>query len=337
MQKMLGEGTVVFAQPVYVRSYAAAVGKDEAEGPLGAYFDIKAADALWDQGTFEQAEKRFFMEAAKMALSKAGLSNNDIDFLVAGDLLNQIISASFSARDLGIPYVGLYGACSCMSESLSVASMLIDGGFANEILCVTSSHFATAERQFRNPLELGTPKPPTAQDTVTGAGATVLCKEQQDICITAATIGKVVDLGITDAGNMGGAMAPSAVQTVLTHLEKMGTTPQDYDAVYTGDLGVFGSELFLDLTKQYGFDFSANYRDCGAMIYAGNKNKPNGASGCGCSATVLNGYILQQMQAGTLHRVLFVATGSLQSPTSVLQGESIPGVAHAVELTRRQE
>jgi stage V sporulation protein AD len=224
-----------------------------------------------------------------------------------------------------------------MTESLAIGSMLIDGGFAENILCATSSHFATAERQFRFPLELGTPKPPTGQDTVTGAGATILSTDKSKMCVTAATIGRVIDFGIPDANNMGAAMAPAAVETILTHLEKRGASPSDFDVIVTGDLGIFGSEMLIDLAGRCGVHLESVHQDCGKLIFAGMKNKHCGASGCGCCASVLNGYFLKRMVKGEYRRLLVIATGALMSTTSVQQGESIPCIAHAVEIERRDD
>ena len=335
MGKRIGKYTVEFDGPVYVRGRGTAVGQEESKGPLGAYFDVVAQDAMWGQKSFELAEKKLFMEAAKKAVESAGLGLNDINYLVGGDLLNQIISAGYTARDLDLPFIGLYGACSSMAESLCVGSMLIDGGFADNLLCATSSHFATAERQFRYPLELGTPKPPTGQDTVTGSGATVLSAEQGELVVKSVTVGRIVDFGVKDANNMGAAMAPAAVQTILSHLEDRGIAPDYYDAIITGDLGIFGSDLLIDMAAQNNVDLSAVHKDCGKMIFEG-MDKNCGASGCGCSASVLNGYFFKKMLDGEINRILFVATGALHSPTSVQLGESIPGIAHAVHIERRK-
>lgn len=335
-RKILTEGTMLLERPVYIRGKGSAVGQEEAKGPLAEYFDIKAEEAKWGEKSFEFAEKKFFMSACKKAIEDAGLSIGEIDLLLGGDLLNQIITASYSARDLGIPFLGIYGACSGMAQTLAMGSMLIDGGFGKNILCAASSHYATAERQFRFPLELGTPKPPTGQDTVTGAGATVISseKEENQVAIRALTVGRCVDFGITDANNMGAAMAPAAAQSILTHLQNRGTQPQDYDAIFTGDLGMFGSKLMVDMAMRCGTDLTGVHKDCGSMIYAGMKSKRCGASGCGCCAVVLNGYILRQLEQGAYRRVLFTATGAMMSTTSVQQGESIPGIAHVIELER---
>ncbi|MBS5644659.1 MAG: stage V sporulation protein AD [Clostridiales bacterium] len=339
-KKHRGAQSVAFEKPVYLIGRGCVGGVMEGKGPLARHFDILASDALWGEDSFEKAERKFFFEAAKKAIEKGKKSSRDIDFLVGGDLLNQIISASFSARDLDIPYLGLYGACSSMAESLAIGSMIVDGGFASHVLCATSSHFGAAERQFRFPLELGTPKPPTGQNTATAAGASLL-SDANDLgdpgcpVIRRATIGNVVDFGVTDANNMGAAMAPAAAETILNHLEDFSLEPDYYDKIVTGDLGTFGSELLIDLAKQVsGTDLSKVHYDCGASLYAGLKKVYCGASGCGCSASVLNGYLLDEMQAGRIRRILFVATGALHSPTSAQQGESIPGIAHGVAIER---
>ncbi|MBQ9941368.1 MAG: stage V sporulation protein AD [Christensenellaceae bacterium] len=335
--KHRGEQSVVFENPVYVVGRGAVGGQMEKEGPLSAYFDVLAPDALWGEDTFEKAERKLFLEAAKKALENAHLGMKDMDMLLGGDLLSQIISSGFAARELNIPFLGIYGACSSMAEGLALSAMLVDGGFARRAVCAISSHFAAAERQFRYPLELGTPKPPTAQHTATAAGACVVSSRKvrpDDPTVTAATVGKVVDLGISDANNMGAAMAPAAADTILTHLEDMAVGPEYYDLIVTGDLGTFGSELLLKLAADYGVDLSRNHFDCGKVLYKGVKGVNCGASGCGCGASVLCGYLLTLMRSGKLGRILFVATGALLSPTSSLQGESIPCIAHAVSLER---
>lgn len=334
-EKKCGERTLKFASPVYICGIGSVCGSEEAKGPLHNYFDMCAPDGLWGEKTFEKAEKKYYETAVSLALQDCGKKAGDMDFLIGGDLLNQIISASFAARELQIPYFGIYGACSAMSESLALGSTLIDGGFADHVLCATSSHFATAERQFRNPLELGTPQTPTSQNTVTAAGATVLSRERTDVAITACTIGRVVDMGITDANDMGSAMVAAAVETVVTHLEDTGQKPTDFDLIVTGDLGKFGAEMFLDLSRRLGYDMTNVYKDCGVMIYGGMDGKKCGGSGCGCGASVLNGFLLKSMRQKNIRRILFTATGALLSPTSVMQGESIPGVAHAISIERR--
>ncbi len=263
-----------------------------------------------------------YLETAKRAIEDAGLTQNDIGVMLGGDLLNQIITASYSARDLNIPFLGLYGACSSMTESLAVGSMFISGGFFKNVLCATSSHFATAERQYRFPLEQGAPKPPTGQDTVTAAGATVITDEKTNIKIEYLTVGRVVDFGITDNNNMGAAMAPAAVESLLTHLENRNAQPSDYDAIVTGDLGVFGSEMLCDLAYRLGTDLSPVHKDCGAMIYQGLKGHRSGASGCGCSAVMLNAYFLRKMRRGNVKGFSLPPRGRSCRPPASCRGKA---------------
>ena len=336
--KRIGEQSLRFGGKVFITGQAAIGGRREGEGPLAAGFDLLAPDALWGEDSFEKAERKLFLESAKKALETARMGVGDIDFLIGGDLLAQIISAGFSARELGIPFFGIYGACSSMAEALILGGMMVDGGFAENVLCATSSHFGAAERQYRYPLELGTPKPPTGQNTATAAGAAVLSDRPErrgDPILTHATVGGVVDLGISDASNMGAAMAPAAAETILTHLEDRAVGPEHYDYIVTGDLGTFGSRLLLDLAADCGVDLSRNHYDCGAQLYRGLPKMGCGASGCGCGASVLCGHFLPRLRRGEIRRILFVATGALHSPTSALQSESIPGIAHAVAIERR--
>lgn len=336
-KKHTGNQTICFGKPVYIVGRASAAGPEECKGPLKKHFHICVPDALWGEESFEKAEQKIFEQTVKRAIQSAGKKPQDMDFLVGGDLLNQIISAGYSARELGIPFLGIYGACSTMAQSMIMGAMLVDGNFADYAVCATSSHYATAERQFRFPVELGTPKTPTSQNTVTGGGACVLAAsgEAADcLTITGATVGCVVDLGIKDANNMGAAMAPAALETILTHFEDTGKSPADYDMIVTGDLGTFGSELLVDMANKMGVDLSSVHQDCGSMIFEGVPDSCCGGSGCGCGAAVLNGYLLNRMQEGALQRLLFVATGAMLSPTSIQQGESVPSVAHAVVIER---
>ena len=251
---------------------------------------------------------------------------------MAGDLLNQIISSSYAARAFNFPYLGVYGACSTMAESMAVASILVDGGYFENVVCCTASHFSTAERQYRFPLELGNQRPPASQWTVTGAGSCVLSLNGKGPRITMATFGKVIDWGITDVNNMGAAMAPSAMQTLLTHFENTKTTPDDYDLIATGDLGKLGSEILIDLMEDKGIKLGLNYADCGQMYFRRDQNTLCGGSGCGCSATVFTSYIMKKLQDGQYKRVLFMPTGALLSTTATQQGESVPGVCHAIVI-----
>lgn len=330
----VGQKTVQFTNPPIIISSAAIAGKAEKDGPLGDTFDMVVEDDLWGEKTYELAERKMYSKALETAIAKANIKADDISYLFGGDLLNQIISSAFAARDIGIPFFGLYGACSTMAESLILGGMIIDGGFAHYIACATSSHFATSERQFRNPLELGTPKTPTAQNTVTASGAAILSsgKNKDYPALTFATTGKVIDMGISDVNNMGAAMAPAAAETIISHLEETQRKPDYYDKIITGDLGIFGSELLIHIASEAGYDLAANHDDCGVLIYQGNELMHCGGSGCGCGASLLNGLFLNDMKGGKLNRILFVATGALHSPTSFLQGENIPGIAHAVSI-----
>lgn len=331
--KKIGKQTVKLQNPPSIIGTATIVGPKEGEGPLKDYFDIVLEDDMWGQESFEKAEAKIQEEAIKLAISNANLSTSDIDYLFSGDLLNQITSSSYTARQLEIPYFGLYGACSTMTESLSLGAMAIDGGFANYVVCATSSHFSSAERQFRFPLEYGAQRPLTSQWTVTGAGATVLSATGNGPYITYITTGKIKDYGITDANNMGSAMAPAAIDTITQHFQDTGYSPDDYDLIITGDLAAVGKKILLDLMGKKGYDLSKNYTDCGVKIFDWVEQDTHaGGSGCACAAVVFNGYIYKEMIKGNLNRVLLVATGALHSPISTLQGESIPGIAHAVTI-----
>jgi stage V sporulation protein AD len=318
--KRIGEQTVMFELPPKLISSAAIVGDVEGKGPLSEYFDLILEDDTWGEKSWEKAERKMFENSVRTALEKVSLSAKDLDCLLGGDLLNQIISANYAARELRIPFLGLYGACSTMAQSLLIGSMMIDGGFAKRVACTATSHFSTAERQYRFPLEMGGQTTPTAQRTVTGAGTSILC---------------VVDFGITDASNMGAAMAPAARDTFLAHLQDTGRTADDYDLVITGDLGKFGAEMFVDLCEEKGVKVGDKHLDCGNIVFAPEQKVDCGGSGCGCSAVVLNAYLLGRMEAGELNRVFFMATGALMSPTTGLQSDSIPGIAHGVILERR--
>jgi len=340
--KSAGKQTLVFSAPPRVISSAAIVGEMEGQGPIGSYFDEVLVDDTWGEDSWEKAERKMFEQAVRHALEKVSMLPSELDCLLGGDLLNQIITANFAARELKTPFLGLYGACSTMAEGLLIGSMFIDGGYASQLACVASSHFSTAERQYRLPLEMGGQTAPTAQRTVTGAGCSVLADSgyagqmlYRNVFITSATIGRVIDLGITDASNMGAAMAPAAADTLSTHLSDTGRSIRDYDLVVTGDLGSFGSEMFLDLCKDNGIDAQRRHLDCGNLIFSGNQKVDCGGSGCGCSASVLNAYLLDRIEQGELRRILFMATGALMSPTTGMQSESIPGIAHGVVLERK--
>jgi len=336
-EKRLGKGTVMLTSRPRIVSGACLAGKKEGEGPLGEIIHEIIADDTFGEETWEKAETRFYWTAVKQAVQKAGLNESSIDYLLGGDLLNQITAASIAARELHMPFLGLYGACSTMAESLCIGGMLVDGGYARQVVCAASSHFCTAERQYRFPLEYGGQRPPVSQWTVTGAGATLVSCDTRRKAIgylTHATVGRVVDMGITDANNMGAAMAPAAADTLLALFSDSGTSPEDYDLIVTGDLGQIGHDLLMQLMREQRRPLPPERTtDCGLLIYDREKQDVHaGGSGCGCSAVVLNAYLLPKLQSGQLRRIIFMATGALMSLTSSQQGESIPGVAHAVVL-----
>lgn len=335
--KRIGMQTIRLESRPAICGNAAYVGKKEGEGPLGSCFDHVTQDEMYGQKSFEMAEKQMYLDAIRKAIQKGSSEPAKVQFLLGGDLLNQIITASFSARDLGIPFIGLYGACSTMAESLALGGMLLDGGHASQVVCAASSHFCTAERQYRFPLEFGSQRPPTAQWTVTGAGASLLSMEPTVPAlahISQICMGRVVDLGVTDANNMGAAMAPAAADTLLALFADTHSTPQDYDLIVTGDLGQVGHDLLMQLMREQRMPLAdERYKDCGLMIYDRQSQDAHaGGSGCGCGASVLNAYLLPGMQRGEWKRVIFMATGALMSTTSSQQGESIPGIAHAIVL-----
>ncbi|AGK97843.1 stage V sporulation protein AD [Clostridium pasteurianum] len=332
MGKRMGKQTIkIESKPRIIATYSI-VGPKEGEGPLKDYFDFILKDDLNGKNSYEKAESSILYSAITECIKKANLTEQDINYLFAGDLLNQISSSNFAARDLNIPFIGLYGACSTMTESLSIASIFMDGGYANNVVAATSSHFSSAERQFRFPLEYGSQRHPTAHWTVTGAGAMLISKEGNFPYVKYITTGKVKDYGITDANNMGAAMAPAAIDTIKQHFQDTGTTPKDYDLIATGDLGKYGKTITEKLLKVYGYDINSIYMDCGDKIYGGDQATNAGGSGCGCSAVVDCGYIYKNMLNGKLKRVLILSTGALMSTTSSLQGETIPGIAHAVSI-----
>lgn len=330
----MGRQTVALAAPPSVVSFANIGGKFEGNGPLADSFDELNEDSFFGQKTWEQGESVMQKRVLENALKKAGLESAQLDYILAGDLLNQCIGSSFALRDFGIPFYGLYGACSTMGESLSLAALLIDGGFAERCAALTSSHFCTAERQYRMPVPYGSQRPPAAQWTATAAGCTILAAEGPGPYVTHVTCGTIEDLGICDANNMGAAMAPAAYKTLTALFRETHTTPRDYDLILTGDLGELGHAIVLDFFRRDGLDLTGNYFDCGMLLYdRKNQDMHAGASGCGCSAAVLNGYVLSGMRAGRWKRVVFAPTGALLSPTSSFQGESIPGICHAVCLS----
>ena len=316
-------------QPKIIGSYSI-VGPKEGEGNFKDYFDYIMKNDFFGEKTYEKAERKMVESAITGAIEKAKIPFKDVNVLVAGDLLNQIISSSYAARAFNFPYIGVYGACSTMAESMAVGAILVDGGYFDNVVCSTASHFSTAERQYRFPLELGNQRPPVSQWTVTGAGSCVLSLNGEGPRITMATFGKVIDWGVVDVNNMGAAMAPSAMDTMLNHFKNTKTTVDDYDLIVTGDLGKLGSEILVDLMEENGIKLGINYGDCGQMYYRRDQKTLCGGSGCACSATVFNSYIMKKLQSGELKKVLFMPTGALLSTTATQQGESIPGVCHAI-------
>ena len=330
--KKIGNSTFKLQNPPTILGHYTIVGPKEGEGPLKEYFDEILEEDLWGEESFEKAETKIQESTIRSAIENASLSLTDIDMMISGDLLNQIVASGYSARGIGLPFLGLYGACSTMTESLAIGSMLIDGGFGDKIVCATSSHFSS-ERQFRFPLEYAAQRTFSAQWTVTGAGATVLSAAGEGPFITYVTPGKIVDPGIKDASNMGAAMAPAAMDTLINHFNDTGYKPEDYDLIITGDLGIVGKEIVLEMMKEKGFDLEGIFTDCGAEIFDQELQDTHaGGSGCGCSATVFNSYILKEMKRGRYRRVLFAATGALHSPLITQQGESIPSISHAITI-----
>lgn len=329
-----GHQSWLFENKPTIISTATIVGPFEGQGPLANDFDIIHGDLMLGEDSWEKAEKRFVEEAVKTSIESAGMTKDQIHFYVGGDLMNQIISSSFAARTLAIPYIGIFGACSTSMESLAIASLIVNSGGAKYAVAATGSHNASVEKQFRYPTEYGSQKPPTAQFTVTGAGAALVAAKGDGPKVTSATIGRVIDMGISDPFNMGAAMAPAAADTIQAHFRDLQVQPGHYDLIVTGDLAKVGYEINRDLLKKHNIPMNqTTYKDCGMMIYDyENQSVQAGASGCACSAVVTYGHLLKRMKAGELKRILVVATGALLSPLSYQQGESIPCIAHAVSI-----
>ncbi|MFY9385996.1 MAG: stage V sporulation protein AD [Dethiobacteria bacterium] len=333
MSQKAGRQSVLFDPPPYLTSAATVVGPMEGRGPLGDDFDLVYRDLYINQKSFEAAERKMLQEACLLALEKRNIKLNDIDYFLAGDLLNQITVSGYSAAELGLPFFGLYGACSSLTLALSWGAMLVAGGFAQNVLAATSSHNCCAERQFRYPTEYGFQRPRQAQWTVTGAAAAVISAAGESPRIAAVTTGKVIDLGEKDAFSLGAAMAPAAASTLIRHFLDLQRAPDYYDLIVTGDLGQIGSGILRKLLARSGYFMEENYNDCGLMIYNPELQQVEaGGSGCACSGVVVLGHLYRRMKAGELNRVLVVSTGALHSPTTLGQGDSIPGVAHAVAL-----
>ena len=328
-----GRQSFSLERPPVITHWASVAGKKESQGPLGRCFDLTQDDPYFGQKTWEQAEKRLQQLALETLSQKAGIGQRDFDLVYSGDLLNQCIGSSFSLRNTGIPHIGLYGACSTMAESLLMAAMTAGGGFFDNVVAMTSSHFASSERQYRFPLGYGGQRTPTAQWTVTGAGAVLVRRTGKGPRIDSATVGTVTDLGIKDANNMGAAMAPAALATIRAHLEDMGRSPEDFDQIVTGDLGQLGKELLMTLAEQEGLYLGGKLMDCGTEIFDNQKQDVHsGGSGCGCSAVTLCASLLGKLARGEWKRILFCGTGALLSPTSTQQGLPIPGICHAVSI-----
>ena len=330
----VGKHSFRLEKPPVICAWASVAGKKEAEGPLGTTFDVTCEDSYYGQKTWEQAEKRMQQLALQTLAKKACIKQKDLQLVFSGDLLNQCISSSFPLRNTDIPHVGLYGACSTMAEGLMMASMAVGGGFVENAVALTSSHFASSERQYRFPLGYGGQRTPTAQWTVTGSGAALVCSNGSGPQITGCTLGTVTDLGIKDANNMGAAMAPAAMQTIKTHFEDFGTGPEEYDLIVTGDLGQLGKQILISLLENEGIRVGGKLTDCGCLVFDNTfQDVHAGGSGCGCSAITLCGYLLNKLNIGSMKKILFCGTGALLSPTSVQQGLPIPGVCHAVAIT----
>ena len=332
-QNKRGRQSFCLPEMPVITAWASVAGKKESEGPLATSFDITAKDTLFGQKTWEQAEKQMQKLALETLMKKAGLSRQQLGMVFSGDLLNQCIGSSFTLRNTGIPHLGLYGACSTMAESLLMSSMAVSGGFSDKVGAMTSSHFASSERQYRFPLGYGGQRTPTAQWTVTGSGAALVCSAGKGPRIDSCTVGTVTDLGIKDANNMGAAMAPAAFATIRAHLDDLHRTPDDFDLIVTGDLGQLGKEALLELSRLDGLSLGGKLTDCGTLVFDNTvQDVHSGGSGCGCSAITLCGYLLNRLNSGKLKRILFCGTGALLSPTSTQQGLPIPGVCHAVSI-----
>lgn len=351
--KRLGRYTLKMEQRPWIECFGSVCGKKEGHGPLGDCFDKCFEDTTLGEKTWEKSESRLQTEAVQIALKKGNLDSKELDYIFAGDLLNQCISSTFGLRTLDVPFLGQYGACSTMGQALAMAAIFVEGGAARRGLAVTSSHFCSAERQFRFPLEYGGQRAPTTQWTVTGAGAAIVSSKTvqpkvehpqlsctpspKTIFIQHVTIGRIADLGITDANNMGAAMAPAAAQTLADYLQDTNTQPKDYDLIVTGDLGKLGSDLLLTLLEEHGICIEERHEDCGLLIFDREKQDVHcGGSGCGCAGSVVCAKIFPEMQKGLWKDVLFLPTGALMSPTSSQQGESIPSIAHLIHLTTRE-
>jgi len=333
MGKHIGDQTIKIDSPVSVISTASIVGPKEGQGPLARYFDMILNDVLHGTDSWEKAESKIVTGTMDLVVKKAGLEYKDMDLIIAGDLLNQNTSSTFGIMNTERPYLGIFSACSTMGEAMTIGSAIIDSGCAERVLVGASSHFCSAEKQFRFPLDLGNQRPPASTWTVTGDGCAVLARSDKGPFITHSTVGKIVDMGIKDANNMGAAMAPAAVDTMAAHFKDTGRDPAYYDMIITGDLGYIGHELVLRLMKEEGYNIEDNYTDCGIKIFdQKTQDTHSGGSGCACSAVTFAGYLYSHLKEKTLNKILFIPTGALLSTTSSQQGQSIPGIAHAVAI-----
>ena len=334
--KKIGMQTIIMENLPYILETSSIVGPKEAAGPLAKYFDKCLEDEFWGEKTWEKAESKIIKENVNALIAKSGIASSEIDYCFAGDLLNQCISSSFGLRETNLPFFGIFGACSTFVEGLCLGSVFVDSGAAQNVLCATSSHFCSAEKQFRFPLELGNQRPQSAQWTVTGSGAAILSNSNHGKeCprITYVTPGKIVDMGVKDTNNMGAAMAPAALDTLVTHFKDTGRKPSYYDAIITGDLGHVGKEILTELAETKGYNIKNNYDDCGVLIFdKENQDTHSGGSGCACIASVFSGYFYQMLKEKKINKILLMATGALMNSTSSGQGESIPGIAHAVAI-----
>ena len=330
--KKIGKQTISFDSPPTITECNSIVGPKEAQGPLAKYFDLTLDDEFWGEKSWEKAESKIIKENVNALVTKSGISTNNIDCIFAGDLLNQCISSSFGLRDSNIPFIGMFGACSTFVESMCMGAIAIES-FAQNVICATSSHFCSAEKQFRFPLELGNQRPQTSQWTVTGSGATLLSRDGAGPFITNITLGKIVDMGIKDANNMGAAMAPAFVDTLLAHFLDTGRNPSYYDAIISGDLGKIGKDIAIDIAMSKGYNIKSNYNDCGLMIFDTKAQDTHaGGSGCACCGAVFSGFLFKQLKEKKIKKLLLIATGALMNSTSSQQGETIPGIAHAVSI-----
>ncbi|WP_085508751.1 stage V sporulation protein AD [Thalassobacillus devorans] len=332
----MGQQSWLYNSAIYINAAGTAVGPLEAAGPLGESFDRTYQELHCNQDNWELAERQLMKDAVHACLQKSGKDRSEMDLFLAGDLLNQNVTANYVAKELGIPFLCMFGACSTSMETLATGASLIDGGFADQVIAAVSSHNATAERQFRYPTEYGGQKPKTATFTVTGSGAVMISKQKSNIRVEAATIGRVMDYGTKDPFDMGSAMAPAAYDTIKNHFQDMGRSPKDYDLIATGDLSSVGTPIVRDMLKEDGFDVEEVHNDCGLMIYHSDQPVFSGGSGCACSAVVTYGKLLDDLASGKYNKILVVATGALMSPTMVQQKESIPAIAHGVVLMREE-